>query len=124
MNPAPIFQVCAADSSVTALFGVSPTRVYPFGEAQERPQLVTPYATWQVVGGSPGNYLRCPPDADSYTLQVDVFAPTISLVRQSAKALVGVIQTHAYVVNWRGELRDVETRNYRLSFDVDWIVYR
>lgn len=120
----PIFQACAADSGVTALLGTSPVRLYPFGEAEERPLLDEPYATWQIVGGEPQNTLACPPDMDSFSVQVDVWAKTASASRDVAMALRDVIELHAYIVSWRGESRDVQTRNYRYSFDVDWFVQR
>lgn len=120
----PIFAVCAADSAVTAVLGFSPVRLYPFGEAEERPLLDEPYATWQIVGGEPENTLACPPDVDGFTVQVDVWAKTAADSRQAAKVLRDAIEPHAHIVAWRGESRDLQTRNYRYSFDVDWFVYR
>lgn len=119
---APIFSACAASSSVTDLLGTSPVRLYQFGLA---PQKVTyPYAVWQTVSGSPENFLAGRPDADSYTLQVDVYADTASSARAVAKAIRDAIELHAHVVGWRGESIGPETKKYRFGFDVDWIVQR
>ncbi|MCW1937511.1 DUF3168 domain-containing protein [Pseudomonas sp. MDMC_285] len=121
MNP-PIFSVVSADPAVTALLGSNPVRFLPFGEA---PQGVTyPYAVWQSVGGAPGNFLAGRPDADSYTTQVDVYADTAASAREVAKALRDAVELVAHVVAWRGESRDPETKKYRFSFDVAWIVRR
>ena len=118
----PIFQVAAADPGVTALLGAAPTRLYPFGEA---PQGVTyPYAVWQSAGGAPENFLAGRPDADSYTTQVDVYADTADSARKVAKALRDAVELVAHVVAWRGDSRDPETKKYRFSFDVAWIVRR
>lgn len=118
----PIFQVCAASDAIKAVLGVSPTRLYPFGEAPQGVAL--PYAVWQTVAGTPENYLGTRPDADSYTLQVDVYGSSADSVRNAAQALRDAIEPHAHIVGWRGESRDPQTKNYRFSFDVDWIVRR
>lgn len=118
----PIFQVAAADPGVTALLGTGPVRFYPFGTAPEGVTL--PYAVWQLVAGSPENYLAGRPDIDGFTLQIDVYAATGSSARAVGKALRDAIELNAYIVRWGGESRDNETNRYRLSFDVDWLTPR
>jgi len=118
----PIFGVCAASNAVKALIGSSPVRLWPFAAAPQAPAL--PYVVWQLVGGSPENYLDRVPDADRYTLQVDVYATTVSAARNVAEALRDAIEPHAVITAWRGESRDPETKNYRYSFDIEWIVER
>jgi len=118
----PIFEVVSADSDVQTNLGVSPTRFYPFGEAPTG--VDKPYAVWQFVTGIPENYINEIPDTDTMSIQVDVFADTALQVRDVAQALRDAVEPHAHVVSWRGESRDPDTRNYRISFDVDWIVSR
>ena len=121
MTP-PVFQICAADSAVTALLGTGPTRLFPFGQA---PQGVTlPYAVWQTVSGLPENYLGQVPDLDSYTVQIDVYAGRGSEARQVAAALRDAIEPHAHVVGWNGESTDPDTGHKRYGFDIDWHVHR
>ncbi|SDS41966.1 DUF3168 domain-containing protein [Pseudomonas prosekii] len=122
MQTAPIFAVCVADSGVTALLGTSPTRLYPFADAPEG--VAKPYAVWQVIMGSPENYLSGRPDLDGYTLQVDVYASTGSAARAVASAISHAIELSANVTRWGGETRDAETKLYRSSFDIDWLVPR
>lgn len=119
---APIFAVCAANAGVTALLGSSPTRLYPFGEAPEG--AAQPYVVWQLVTGSPENYLAGRPDLDGYTLQVDVYAATASSARAVTTAVSHAIELQAYVTRWGGETKDAETNLYRSSFDIDWLVPR
>ncbi|WP_250602053.1 tail completion protein gp17 [Serratia marcescens] len=119
---APIFKVCAASQAVTALIGESPVRLYPFGLQDDN--VVYPYVVWQNISGYPENYLKKRPDADSYTLQVDVYADTVSSAASVAAALRDAIEPHAYITRWGGQSRDPETKRYRYSFDVDWIVLR
>ncbi|MGV5489364.1 DUF3168 domain-containing protein [Pseudomonas sp. XP2] len=122
MTP-PIELVCAADPGVTALLGSGvDLRMYPFGEAPE--SVAKPYAVWQLVNGSPENYLAGRPDADGFTLQVDAYGTTSKSVRQVRDAIRDAIELRAYVTRWGGETRDPATKNYRASFDVDWMVPR
>jgi len=117
----PIYEVCAADSGVQAALG-TPVRLYPFGEAPQGVAL--PYAVWQTLGGSPENFLKQRPDIDQFTLQVDVYATSATAARDVARALRNTIEPVAYITRWNGEDRDQETKNYRVSFDVDWWVQR
>lgn len=118
----PIFQVCAADSSVTALIGSSPVRLYPFGEAPQGVAL--PYVVWQTVGGFPENFLGEAPDADTFSIQIDCYAADAESSRAVAIAVRDSIQKRANVTSLNGEGRDPETRHYRVGFSVDWIVRR
>lgn len=118
----PIFQVVAADSGVTAVLGSAPVRFYPFGEAPEG--VTYPYAVWQLVSGSPENYLAGRPDIDGFSLQIDVYAKSGSDARAVGRALRDAIELSAYITRWSGESRDEDTKTYRLSFDVDWLTPR
>lgn len=122
MPAAPIFAVCAADAGAQALLGVTPHRLYPFGEAPEG--VVKPYAVWQLVTGSPENYLAGRPDLDGFTLQVDVYALTATSARAVTAAIAHAIELKANVVRWGGENKDTATKLYRSSFDIDWLVPR
>lgn len=119
---APVYQIVSASLAVTALLGTNPTRFWPFANAPDAAQ--APYVTWQTITGSPENYISGLPDTDSYTLQVDVYARSPTEARNVARALRDAIELHAHIAAWRGESRDAETKLYRLSFDVDWIVQR
>jgi hypothetical protein len=122
MTP-PIFDICSADTSVQSLLGDGPTlRLYPFGEALQKDRL--PYAVWSLVDGAPENYLGQAPDVDSFTVALDVFGKTAESAREVRDAIVAAVEPVAHVVSWDGERRDAETRTYRVSFTVDWIVSR
>lgn len=117
----PIFSICNSDSSVIGIFG-DPVRLYANGQA---PHGVTaPYATYQIISGSPENYIAGRPDADSFSMQIDVYAANGQLSQDGAEAIRDAIELYSYVTNWRGESKEDETRLYRYSFDVDWIVNR
>lgn len=118
----PIFQVCAATPAVTALLGIGPTRLFPFGEAPQGVSL--PYAVWQTIAGNPENYMDCPPDTDQHTLQIDVYARTGHQAREVANALRVAVEPYAHVTRLNGESTDPDTGHKRSSFDVDWFVTR
>ncbi|MNJ62526.1 hypothetical protein D3C77_583700 [compost metagenome] len=122
MTP-PIYQLCSQAAAVTALLGTgADLRLYSFGEAPEG--VTKPYAVWQLVNGEPENYLAGRPDADGVTLQIDVYGTTGTSVRQVRDAMRDAIELKAHITRWGGEGRDPTTKNYRTSFDVDWIVLR
>lgn len=118
----PIFPIAAGAPAVTALLGLSPVRFFPFGEAPQRVQ--KPYAVWQTIGGTPENKLACAPDADSYSVQMDVYGASAASVLAVAQALRDAFEPHGYITNWGGEDRDPDTNNYRFSFDFDIITNR
>lgn len=119
----PIYAVVSDDPTCQALLGVPPgTRIYPFGEADEGTPY--PYVVWQVIGGSPENYLGNRPDVDNLALQVDVYGATSGAATAVAKAVRNAIERRAQITRWGPQPRDVETKSYRISFDVDWWVKR
>lgn len=122
MNSPPIFSICSADPGVTAILGTDPVRLFMFGMAPQNVQ--RPYAVWQVVGGSPENYLAGRPDTEQHTLQIDVYADSASVARSALSEIERAIELSAYVTRYGGESRDDETKSYRSSMDVDWHTYR
>lgn len=118
----PFFTVCKADPTVQALLGGALPRIFPFGQAPQ--DVVKPYVIYQWIGGEPFNMLNCRPDADRSSLQVDVYGLTTQSTTMVAKAIRNAIELDSYIVGYRGDMRDEETKLYRTSFDVDWLVHR
>jgi len=119
----PIFEACASDPDVQSNLGVSPTRLFAFGEA-DYPNVTYPYAVWRTVAGTPENKLSGRPDIDRWTIQIDVYAKTADGAWDAAAALRNIIEQNAYVNAWRGGVRDPDTRSFTYSFTVDWWVPR
>ncbi|MCY1458141.1 hypothetical protein D9M71_754980 [compost metagenome] len=107
---------------MTARLGTNPTRLYLFGLAPETP--IGTYCVWQVINGSPENFLAGRPDVEAYGLQVDVYAATASAARAAGHAIEYAVELTATITSYNGETKDAETGLYRYSFDVDWIVRR
>lgn len=118
----PIFQIFADDSSVADIFG-APVRIYPFGEATQ-PVTKKPYAVWQIIGGSPENSMGDVPDADSFSIQLDVYAESVSDALSAAKILRDTVEPHAHVVAYGPTVKDHDTGLYRYCFDIDFKIRR
>lgn len=118
---APIYETLNTPQ-IQALLG-SPIRLFSFGDAGDGP-VAKPYVLWQTISGEPENYLGTRPNVDSLSIQVDVYADSADQAREVTRAVVDRLEAVAYVVAWRGESRDRETRDWRVSFDVDWLVHR
>lgn len=120
----PVFSVATSSATVKSLLGNNPTRFYLFGEANQN--TAKPYAVWQIVTGSPENYLSCTPDFDYFTTQIDAYGTNVESARNVALALRDAFEGsgECYITAWRGESKEANTNLYRVSFDVDWIVHR
>lgn len=117
----PIFSLCAADAAVTALLGSAPVRLYPFGLAPQG--VARPYAMWQGTA-APENYIAGRADADAWSIQVDIYAGTDQLARDTAAAVRHAVELSAYVTALRIMPRDPETMDYRYTMQIDFIVSR
>jgi hypothetical protein len=117
----PLFDTVKANAGVQAMFGHSP-RIYPHGMAPDKAstQYGVPYAVFQIISGTPENYIGNLPDADEFTTQIDVYAETVADAANGARALRDAIEPVAHVVGWRGQFKDVDTQLFRYSFAVDW----
>lgn len=123
MTP-PIFQAVNV-SAVQALLGTNPLRFYAFGKAPQN--VIYPYAVWRLVNGNTENYLADRSDMDTPTVQIDVYASQSqgsAVARNIAETLRSAVEGHAYIVGWRGEDQDPDTKSFHVSFDVDWHVPR
>lgn len=121
MFPA-IFATLAANVGVTGIFGSNPCRIFPHGEA---PQGVTlPYATQQLVGGLPENYIGDLSNMDNARIQFDVYAASASAARAGAAAIRAALEGIGYVVSFNTDGRDPNTNNARYSFDMSFYTAR
>ena len=114
---AAMFTTVESDYECRQLLGSNPVRFWPFAAAPQDPK--RPYATWQLIYGSPENYLDSPPDIDSIGVQVDVWGDTISSVREVAHAIRRAVEGSAHIVALNGEAREPDTKLYRVSFSID-----
>lgn len=122
MKTPPLFAVCFADAQVKAMLGANPMRLYQFGLAPQNAQ--KPYAVWQSVFGFPENYLGQRPDAESHTIQIDVYADSSAAARQVLHAIEYAVELQCYITRYGPDDRDIETMDYTTSMDISWITNR
>lgn len=114
----PAFALAFASSAVKAIFGTTPCRIYPFGEAPAG--VAKPYAVWQSITISPENYLGTAPNIDAMSVQIDVYADTAASARSGAQSLRDVYQVAHYVTAMREFPKEAETNLYRYQLEVDF----
>jgi hypothetical protein len=125
----PIFPILAAAPAVTALLGTSPTRIYPFGENTEK-TVTYPYITWQLITGTPENYLGDRPDIDNTRVQIDCWGDGgtgkngAASVNAVADAVRNVLEDHGYMVDFGSTERDPDTVSYRYRMDFEFWTHR
>jgi hypothetical protein len=115
-----LFPLVKASSQCTQLLGSNPVRFFEFGQA---PQLQTkPYATYQLVAGTPYNNLSGPATADHITAQIDVWADDSATSKAVSKAIRQAVENNCYVTSWLGTNKEAET--FRTVFTVQFIELR
>lgn len=118
----PVFQTLKASSAVKAIVGTNPPRIYRHGSA---PQDTTkPYITWFVVSGLPENNLSDLPPVDAITVQVDCWHPTDAGIESMAEAVRDAIEPYAHMTGMPVNLREPETKLYRIALEFDWWLSR
>lgn len=108
-------------SGVTSL-GTSPKRFYPHGQATQA--TLKPYATWQIVAGTPENYLGQLPDVDGVLVQVDVWADTQSSASAVADDIRNAFEPAMHMTSFGNTERDAATQLYRYRMDFSYWVPR
>lgn len=123
MRP-PLFEVCSASSRLQLLLGGDELRVYQFADAPQH--CPVPYLVWQLIYGQPLNAMNQLPTMDHLGVQVDVYGPEDdpSVAREVVEAARDALEPYGHIVSWDGEERDPDTREYRVTFTMDWFLDR
>ena len=127
MMYAPIYARALADPTLVALLddGAGGIKLWPFGEAPKDPPSSLPYVTWQNIGGVPNNNVSDRPDADSFSIQVNVWGVTSNQMWAVVRALYNITEVDGCtVVRYGSTTKDAETKAFGYDFDADWITYR
>lgn len=115
----PLYALLSNDAAVKAIVG---DRIYPHGEA---PQDTTrPYVTWFLVSWTPENNLTDLPPSDRATVQVDAWHQTSAGVVSLMTAIRDAIEPTAHVTGIVVNMREPDTRLYRLALQADFILTR
>lgn len=117
MKLPPIVAVLSQSAALVPLLG-DPLRVHVVGDAPQAE--VAPYVIWQHISGAPYAHLNCPPNTEQHTIQVDVYADTLRHALAVADAVEDALAGHCYVTRYSAHERDMETKLWRVGFDVNW----
>ena len=111
MNLPNVFQILAADTSVTEIIGTSPTRCWIFGNAPQT--IISPYVTWQIPVSVPENHLSKLPVVDNDRVQIDVYALDQQTVITLAGRIRDAIEPHAHMITKINMGKDPDTKLFR-----------
>lgn len=115
-----LFALVKASPECVALLGGSVLRFFEFGQA---PQLEnTPYATFQLITGTPYNVLTGPAPADHITVQIDVWADSSTECKAVANEIRKAVENNCHVTSWLGTSKEGDT--FRSIFTVQFIELR
>jgi len=117
-----IYTLLSANAQVTAVFGTSPMRVYPYSTAPQNG--IAPYATWRIVGGTPENSLADIAELDTISIQFDVFATTDTGANTATQVLRDVIEETMYVISWSDQGNDYDTGLFSFGFTCEGVITR
>ena len=113
----PVFQTLKASAAVKNIVGQNPPRIYRHGSAPQ--DTSQPYITWFALP-APENTLSELPIVDRVSVQIDCWHQTDAGVETLAVAVRDAIEPHAHMTATLMDLREPETRLYRISLTFDW----
>lgn len=115
----PVYNTLRANAIVLAMVG---NRIGRHGRVHQKTE--SPYIAWQVVTGLPHDQISGPPPSDFITVQIDCYhledGPMEDLAEAVRDALDAVGVSNRIVVN----LRELDTKLYRIGFEADFITQR
>jgi hypothetical protein len=114
-----IYAILRANSTVSSTVS---TRIYRHGSAPQ--DVVKPYITWFVVFGMPELQISGTPDSDMDTIQVDIWSDTDEGVETLAYAARAAFDNAGHAARIVQDLREADTRIYRICLEVDIIQSR
>lgn len=121
----PVHTWLAASSDVTAIVGTNPPRIWRHGAApqtRDGAPMPEPYVTWFSPSMAPEVNLSGLPPTARVSVQVDCWHQTDAGVERLARAVRDAMELHSHMTGLVANLREPETRLYRmgLQFDV-WL---
>ena len=111
-----IYVILRANSTVLSTVS---TRIYRHGNAPQ--DVVKPYITWFVVSGVPELQISGMPCSDVDTIQIDVWHETDLGVETLAYAVRSALDSAGHSNQMILNLRETDTKLYRIGFQTDII---
>lgn len=115
----PVYQVLTAVPAIVAIVG---DRIFGSGVATQDKS--RPYIVWQIVSANPDNNLSDTPEQDAQRVQVDVYSISEQICRQLETLVRDALEAQMHIVYGPWNDYEVETKLYRWSQDVSWLLDR
>lgn len=115
----PVYQTLRGNSTVDTTVG---DRIGRHGEIEQ--DATRPYITWQIVSGNAFDNLSSAPCGDFTTVQIDIYHPTDGGASALAEAVRAALDADLIVNRVVVNLRERETRLYRVGLEADFITQR
>lgn len=114
-----VYQILRSNANVLSIVS---NRIYRHGSAPQDVQ--KPYITWVLSSGQPENVLNASPCFDRNVVQIDCWSETDTGVETLAyavrDAIDSVMASNRFTVN----LRETDTKLYRMTIEADFIASR
>ena len=117
MNILPVVPALRASEAVTALLGSAPLRVYEDIAPDNTP---LPYAVWQVVSGTPENYLDSRANLDHVSFQIVVYDTQPKRAQETRAVIRAVLEKYCYITNIHPSGYERDTKLFSRGFDANW----
>lgn len=111
-----IYSILRANSTV---LGTVSTRIYRHGNAPQ--DVVKPYITWFVVSGVPELQISGTPCSDVDTIQIDIWHETDVGAESLAYSVRNALDLVGYSNQIILDLREADTKLYRVGIQTDVI---
>jgi hypothetical protein len=98
-----------------------PIRVYP---RRAPAGIALPYATWEVVGGSPFAMLSEAPPADGWRVRLTVWGETVTQANGAAVSIREAVERQGSIESYNPTPDDDDTGQFGISFDVRLLAIR
>ncbi|CAB3925013.1 DUF3168 domain-containing protein [Achromobacter ruhlandii] len=118
MLPA-VFQTLQTPAVLAIVGGGSPIRIFRHGAAPQDTE--KPYVTWFEVAGQPYDQLSGTPCGDCDSVQIDCWSMSDAQVEQLAAAVRDAVDVAGIANRIVVNLRDPDTKLYRIGLEADFI---
>ena len=110
----PLVQSLLQGAEVVRQLLGDPVRLWPGNAPQDTP---LPYATWDVVGGSPAASMSEPPPADGWRVRITVWGDSLSQANAVAVAIRAEIERVGSIESYNPTPDSDDTDATGISFD-------
>ncbi|WP_440221832.1 tail completion protein gp17 [Dokdonella sp. MW10] len=117
----PVFPILSAYAPVAALVGSNPVRIFESVAPDKTPR---DYIVWNLIFGTPENYIGEPPAIDNIRTQIDCVSDTSPGVKALADHVRRGLDPHAVCVSFNQFTKDPATGLWLYSFDWSFWVRR